>query len=502
MGDGVRNLFLRLFETQESLSDIDVKRGVRFVTMDGICTMAMVAVQGGPFLPAFALALGGTNYEIGLLASIGFISQFMQLLGLFVVKKLPKRRAITVLSATMSRLLWIFIILTPLLFMNKGVTFLLQWLLFSALIGALPGPAWNSLLRDIVPEKSMGKVFSRRIALGTALGLVLTVIAGYFVDWWQTSYPDSGPYAYSILFGCGLLFGLLGIYSLARLPEPSMKIDEGISILQLMKKPLKDKNFRKIMVFIATWNFAVNLAGPFFIIYMLKRLELSLFMVTVLTVTSQLANILFLRIWGKLADRYSNKSVMAVSGFFFLLAVLGWTFTTMPEKHLFTFPLLFVIQIFSGMALAGTSLASANIALKLSPTGLAHSYMTAYGLAGAVTGAIAPILGGVLADFFAFRELSISINWAEPTTSLSMTALNFKALDFLFFIAFIVGLYALHRLSSVKEEGEVTEEEVRTQLMNEMLSPVRRLSGIPGIRHLVEMPTSFVNILRGKRTQD
>ncbi|MFC1852370.1 MFS transporter [candidate division CSSED10-310 bacterium] len=135
---------------------------------------------------------------------------------------------------------------------------------------------------------------------------------------------------------------------------------------QLVIQPVKDLNFRTLLVFIALWNFAVNMAGPFFIIYMMKRLELSLSFISILTVTSQITTLYFLRIWGKLADRYSNKSVLGVSCPLFLVAVIGWTFTTMPEKHLLTVPLLFLIQIITGMALAGVNIASVNIALKLS----------------------------------------------------------------------------------------------------------------------------------------
>lgn len=167
----------------------------------------------------------------------------------------------------------------------------------------------------------------------------------------------------------------------------------------------------------------------------------------------------------------------------------------MPEHYVLTMPLLFAIQILSGIALSGVSIASTNIALKHSPPRSAHVYMTAYGISGAVTGAVAPIVGGVLATFFAVRELAISISWAEPTRTMSMYALNFRALDFLFLIAFFVGLYALHRLSRVQEEGHVTEGEVKKQLILEVTAPIKRILGVPGLRHLIEIPEFLVDII-------
>ena len=48
--------------------------------------MGMGTLQGGVFLSAFALAIGASNYEIGLIATVTFLSQLMQLPGLFVLK--------------------------------------------------------------------------------------------------------------------------------------------------------------------------------------------------------------------------------------------------------------------------------------------------------------------------------------------------------------------------------------------------------------------------------
>jgi len=404
-----------------------------------------------------------------------------------------------VLAAGASRLLWVPILLIPLLFLNRGVTFLMQWLFVAALIGAVAGPAWNSLIRDIVPQDTMGRLFSTRMVLGTAFALSLTLAGGYFVDYWRDWFPNQALYAYSILFAAGLLFGLAGLLAVGRLPEPTMPAADQGPLRDLLLGPLKDRNFRGVLRYIAFWNFALNLAGPFFIVYLLDRIRLPLSMVTMLVVTSQATNLVFLRIWGKLADRYSNKSVLRVSGPMFLLAILLWTFTTLPDRHALTVPLLFAIHVLSGMSAAGVSLATANIALKLSPQGQAHSYMTVYGLAGAVTGAIAPMLGGVFADFFATRELSIQLNWAQADQAVSVYALNLKALDFLFLLTFILGLLSLRFLGKVAEQGEVSEKVVRQELLSETFATVRTVGTVPGLRHLIAGPVSAMHWLLGKR---
>ncbi|NLF31059.1 MAG: MFS transporter [Planctomycetes bacterium] len=484
----------RLFHTQQSLTPADRRRAAGALMVDGVCSSAMVTLQGGPFLAAFAIALGASNYEVGLLATIGFASQLMQLLGLLLVQRMPVRRAIIVLTAGASRLLWVLILLIPVLFADRGTTFLMQWLFVAAALGAMGVPAWNSLIRDVVPARIMGRLFSRRLVLWMISALVLTGAGGYFVDGWTLWLPDHALYAYSILFAAGLAFGLVGLAAIARLPEPRLEPARA-SLADLLKGPVADRRFRNLLHYIAFWNFAVNMAGPFFIVYLLQRIGLALGTVTMLVVISQITNTLFLRIWGKLADRYSNRSVLAISSPLFLLAIVGWTFTTLPEKHLLTMPLLVAIHVLSGMSLAGVSLASWNIAIKLSPPGQTHAYMAVYGIAGAVGGAVAPMLGGVFADFFATRELAVRINWIDGGQTYGVEALSFKALDFLFLLAFVLGVFSLRFLRRVHEDGHVEEKVVREDLLNETFALFRVVSTIPGLRYLIAGPLSAVSHL-------
>ena len=55
----------------------------RSIIFDGICATAMNSFFVGPFLAAFALALGATHWEIGLISAIVFFSMPMQLVGLY-----------------------------------------------------------------------------------------------------------------------------------------------------------------------------------------------------------------------------------------------------------------------------------------------------------------------------------------------------------------------------------------------------------------------------------
>jgi MFS family permease len=207
---------------------------------------------------------------------------------------------------------------------------------------------------------------------------------------------------------------------------------------------------------------------------------------------SQVFNFLFLKIWGRYTDRFSNKSVLAISGPLFIFSILAWTFTTMPEKYFLTIPLLVVIHIVMGLSSAGVSLASGNISLKLAPKGQATVYLATNTIVNSIAAGIAPILGGKFADFFSSRELDWTLKYTSPRGEFVLPTLSLQQWDFFFAFAFLIGLYALHRLAMVKEQGEVEEKIVAQELFTEVRSQVRTLSSVEGVRQMVSFPISVV----------
>jgi len=482
------------FKTEETLSEEHLLSALKNIIKDGVASQAMGILTGGAFLVAFAVKLGASNLVIGLLAAIGPLSQLLQLPSIFIVEKIRNRRLITVVAAALSRLCWLVIAISPFIFPAKvAITVLLVLLTAVSAFGAVSGCSWNSWMRDLIPENIMGSFFSKRMRIATGIGIVLSLLAAVYLDFWKKQFASQELAGYSILFFVGFAAGMLGVFFLAKTPEIRMPVvRDRANIFRLLSLPFKDENFRKLIGFMCSWNFAVNLAGPFFMVYMLRRLDLSMSFIIALSIVSQVMNFLFLKIWGRYTDRFSNKSVLAISGPLFIISILAWTFTTMPDKYFLTIPLLIIIHIVMGLSSAGVSLASGNISLKLAPKGQATVYLATNTIVNSVAAGIAPILGGTFADFFAGRELAWTLNYKSPTGEFALTTLNLQQWDFFFAFAFLIGLYAIHRLAMVKEAGEVEEKIVAQELFNEVRTQVRILSSIEGVRQMVSFPLAMV----------
>jgi MFS family permease len=270
-----------------------------------------------------------------------------------------------------------------------------------------------------------------------------------------------------------------------------------INLRRMVMEAFHDDNFRRLLIFLGSWNFAVNLAAPFFTVYLVRELHYDITVVAVLTVVSQLSNMLFLRQWGRLSDRFSNKSVLAVCTPLFLLSIIAWTYTTLPERHLLTLPLLFVIHVAMGIASAGITLASGNIGLKLAPQGRATAFLATSSLVNSLAAGIAPILGGLFADDFASREIQLVLRWSSDVKMEEFVTLKMRHWDFFFGFAFLAGLYALHRLTLVREQGEVREKILMQEMVLDARRTMQNLSPIAGLRVLTAFP--FGQLLQAAR---
>jgi MFS family permease len=192
-----------------------------------------------------------------------------------------------------------------------------------------------------------------------------------------------------------------------------------------------------------------------------------------LSILSQLMHCAFLQIWGSLSDRFSNKSIMGVCCPLFLVSIFAWTFTVIPDQRLFSLPLLVAIHLLSGIAGAGITLASSNIALKLAPSGQATAFLAGNAMMNSLAAGIAPVIGGIIADVFADRQLMWTLTWTSSAGSTSFETLHLEHWGFLFFFASVIGVYALYHLRSVAESGEAPREVVVKEFVTCMRQRVR-----------------------------
>jgi MFS family permease len=480
---------------QAQVTPEECTHGLRLLVIEAAFSGGVTALTTGVILTAFAMHLGASNIMVGVLASAPFLSQLLQLPAILLVERTRTRKRIAVLTSIAGRLM-LAVMAGAALFVSPAslwIFLVAQFVLCG--LGAVGSCAWNAWLRDLAPESRLGQVFARRTLWLTGISLILGLAAAMALQLTPAG-SQARNLIFAAMFAAGCVTGLISARVVAAMPEPQMPPAAGSSRLyDLLRRPLSDANFSRLLVFVASWQFAVNLATPFFTVFIVRQLRFDVSFVLVLSVVSQIANLLALRLWGTLSDRFANKSVLAVCAPVYVFAIVAMIGASQLADRTLIAAWLVLLHGLMGASVAGVTLASTNIALKLSPKGEATAYVAANAMVIALAAGLAPILGGMLAEFFTKRKLELLLRWTNPdrTISLPLTLTNW---DFYFLLAGMLGIYAIHRLSLVAEHGEIERREMINQVLAESRRGIRNISRVAGLRAATDLPASFLRDAR------
>jgi MFS family permease len=471
----------------ENVSPQELEEGKRALVKDAAWASMVGALYGGVILVGFALELGATPWHIGLLAAIPFFAQLAQLPAIALVERVRQRRKIAVAAVTISRLMIALLALVALMpdHMSALYTLLIAQVCITV-FGSIGGCSLNSWMHQLLAREGLGALFSRRLFWSTVLASLGALSAGFLVQHWPGA---ERLHAYALAFLAAGIVGFVSTYYLTTVPEPVMaRTGPPTPLLAMLAAPFGDDNFRRVIVFMASWNFASNLAAPFVTVYLLKQLGYGIATVTTLWIASQVANAFTLYAWGRLSDRLSNKAILALALPVFLGCLIALPFTAIPHPHRLTLPLLYLIHAVMGAAAGGIALATGNLGLKLAPQGRGTSYLAALGLAGAAAGGLAAMLGGALAGWFKTRELQVFVHFTSPGAAHELVVMSFRHWEFLFAISFLCGAYVLHALSRINEGPQVSERQVMQEFVQEASRSLAQLSPIDGLKDVLLMP--------------
>jgi MFS family permease len=478
-----------MLQPQPTISAQECARGIRFLMIDAAAATAIGALNSGVVLLALALHIGASTVEIGLLAAIPLLTQVLQAPTVKLVERWRRRKLISVAGVFTARLALPIYAAVPFIPEPRVAAAVLLGAAFLHYgLNAASACSWNSWIRDLIPPDRLGHFSSRRGVYGTIVSAAATVAAAIALGRAQGSHAI-GNLIFSGLYIAGFIFGLISTTALAQVPEPVMAAESVSAPLhRLLLEPLRQPNFRKLLRYVASWQFAVNLATPFFTVYFVRALGFSLSFVLALTVVSQLANIAVVRQWGRISDRFANKSTLAVATPLYILCIAAMAFASDVPADGGRAAYLILLHVLMGASGAGVVLAAGNMVMKLSPACAATSFMATNALVSALAAGSAPIVGGWAADFFARRRLELSLNWFSPSGVEQLLGITFSHWEFFFLLSALLGLYSLHRLSAVEEPGAVERREVVQHIFTSARRTLRNASSVAGLRLAVSFP--------------
>lgn len=399
-----------------------IKEGAAYSAMDGIA---------GTYATPFALAMGANNAEVGFLNSIP--SLFSTLFQPFVSKYIKKigRKSVCESLSFAQKLLFIPVIFIPFFFLNEGVFIFILLSTLSSIFLSFANTAWSSWMGSIVPEKIRGSYFGQRNMIQSISSFITTLLAGWILGLMNNFF------GFSFVFFLAFVFGLLSYFYLTKIPNAEHKKTERKSRLNILKSVSDFKKYRNFKPFkrhMTLVNFAVNLASPFFTVYMLSVMNIGYEWYGIVAASEILARILMQRYWGVLSDKFGDRSVMSLCNILIVFYPFLFLFVRNPFH-------LILVSLFSGVAWSGFDLTSFNYLLDVTPSEKRYSYISEYKLETGIALFLGPLLGGLISQYFSGATLC----WLE-------------GLQIIFFLSFVLrGVVTAYGLPKLKEvRGEET----------------------------------------------
>lgn len=444
----------------------------------------------GVLLVKFALELGATSFEIGLLAAFPFLGQAWQIPSILLAGYFNNRRWLVLAGMGLYRVATLLLGLMPWFLEKESALACLIFLAFvqSVGMGFGTGP-WYGWSRDLIPKKIITRVFGQRMNLYTLYGTFAALIGAIFLDVITGYKADATLMVLSSYFVAAAVSGFVSLYKIFLLPEVPIGMVPVRNMLLEFLEPLKDKNFRRLIVFFLVLLFAFNMAVPFFPMYMLETLSLPVSYVTALWAFGQFMQVPFFKWWGWVGDKYSNITALGACLPFFIIGLMLWPVTTTINSDVTTIlVLLVVIHLFLGVGIAGVLLASQVIALKLAPKHLTTSYAATLTMIGSVAAGVASIMGGWVADKLANQHVDFMISWNALGDKDIVKIYSVGGLDFLFVLAALLVLVTSPLLATVVEQGTVSREVVMRLMRLRAAGMVRSAASVSGWRQGMSFP--------------
>ncbi len=335
---------------------------LRRVVLDAAYFGGMVGC-GETYIPAFALAIGLSESNSGVVASVPLLAGgIIQLLSPIAIRWAGSLRRWVVSAATLQALSFV-----PLVFAAfHGNISLSMLILVSSLYwaaGYSTGPAWNTWMEHIVPSHQRVKFFAGRSRVQQSCTLAALLLSGVFLNWGASRGYTLESFA--VLFAFAGVLRLvsanylrltkskadftqlpssdhqpfeepldrqrfqrstapIGMHS-GRAPAPRHnRLDGGASRHSDAAEPVSRSDStvnkggklsaKRLILYLVCMQVFIQVSGPFFAPYMLKQLNIGYAAYVGLISVAFVSKVLSLAFWGRVAEKLGVLKVLWIGG--------------------------------------------------------------------------------------------------------------------------------------------------------------------------------------------
>jgi len=359
------------------------------------------------FNATYALRLGASNKMITWLSSLPALIAMLVLI--------PAARF---LESRSNRISWLWASLFTAR-LGYGLLAILPWLVSShraeatiCLLIAIQIPAnffaagFNPLLADVVPERDRTWVFARRNILASAVVVVLTFLAGQWLELSGRLRWFAFPINFQLLYLLGFVGSMGSTAILLKIKVPPREVAASAPSGKSPKPRTTgirnmfrvNRDFAVIIFNTLIFNSGAWLVGPLYIIFFVRELGATDAWVGLHTTVANAAVIVGYMLWRRWIRTIGNRRALAIA------APLGAGYAFLVSL----FPNLAAILVWGAcvnLINPGINLSHFNLLLKLAPHDRRTSYLAMFSTVMNVGAFVLPMLGLALANILGIRTV-------------------------------------------------------------------------------------------------
>lgn len=356
----------------DATSYASLRRNLRINNLNGIYAVISFNLVY-PFFGIFALKIGATNTEVAVLSSLpALISMLTIIPGAMFVERSSRKKYLTGVLIALSRLLILGAAAVPFFPRHAQVTALIAMVTLMTLPAWIASVGWQGLIAEIIPSEWRGEAFAVRNRWMAFFGMGTVLAGGWVMDLLRF------PYGYQLVFLLGFVAGVAETYYFTQFataddqgaqPPASNPREKGqglkrwpARLVQELKsewaRVAAQKNLLHFVVASFFFHFAWMGAWPVFTVYKVDTLRASNLWMSVFVVAGSIGAIVSYRWWARLAEKYSNVTVLFWSA-------LGIAVLTLPWLWAESLIVGAQLDLYSGVTVAGFQLVIFNRLLEV-----------------------------------------------------------------------------------------------------------------------------------------
>lgn len=351
---------------------------------------------GETYIPAFALAVGLGPVAVGMLASVPvLVGALVQLITPLAVARLGTNRGWCVACTTLQALSFVPFVAWAI----RGHADLWELLLAASIYwsaGMAGGPAWNTWIGTLVPERMRTAFFAHRNRLGQFGVFVGFVAGGIALQVGEAHGMTLLTFAaiFAVAGICRLVSTLMLASCREMQPPERSAVNGAAPIVDRVRKAIgtiATTPSGRLVAYTCALSFSAHVSASYFTPYMLRELGFSYHAFMLVIATQFLAKAIALPWLGRLGSRIGSLGLLHLGG----LSVVPLASLWLVSANVW---FLMGVQFVAGFCWAAYELALALLFFDAVPHRDRTAVVTAYNLCTAVATVAGAATGGILLE--------------------------------------------------------------------------------------------------------